>query len=172
MSSQAAIGPPSARDRAPLRRRPDDGMLGGVCAGLAHRLEVNVKVVRVLTAMIAGVGGAGLAAYALAWAVVPVDPESRGSAATARRMARGGPDARRGGGVRVGAAPLGLGLEQSILWPAVIGICGLALVWRQPAGEAGPAGDAAGAVRTPGRAASRRAPLGASATARASCSAC
>lgn len=109
-------------------------MLGGVCAGLARRLDVDVKIVRILAAMIAGLGGAGVAMYGLAWAVMPVAPESRGRA-------------RRAGAWReavlivFGAVSLvwlmrylGLGLAQSILWPAVVGICGLALVWRQPAG--------------------------------------
>ena len=44
----------------PLQRRPDEGLFGGVCAGLAVRLDVNVPVVRIFAAALAGVGGAGL----------------------------------------------------------------------------------------------------------------
>jgi signal transduction histidine kinase/phage shock protein PspC (stress-responsive transcriptional regulator) len=135
MSSQAAIGPSAASGRAPLRRRPDEGLLGGVCAGFARRLHVNVKAVRLIAAMIAGAGGVGLALYALAWAVVPVAAESRD---LPRR-----PGAWREallillGAVSVVWALryLGLGIEQSILWPAAIGIAGLALVWRPTVAE-------------------------------------
>jgi signal transduction histidine kinase len=118
-----------------MYRRPDEGMLGGVCAGLAHRLDVNVKVVRILVASAGGIGGLGAAAYLLAWAVVPVAPESRDRP-------------RRPGAWRealltvIGIAAflwviryLGFGLAQSILWPTVVGVCGLALVWRQPGGD-------------------------------------
>jgi signal transduction histidine kinase/phage shock protein PspC (stress-responsive transcriptional regulator) len=110
-------------------------MLGGVCAGLAKRLDVNVKAVRILAAMIAGLGGAGVAAYVLAWAVMPVAAESHG------RPRRSGAW-REGGLIVLGALSLlfvvryvGLGLAGPILWPAVVGISGLALVWRQPAAE-------------------------------------
>ncbi len=135
MSSQAALGQRAKGGHEPWRRHPDEGMLGGVCAGLAKRLDVSVKTVRILAAMIAGLGGVGVAAYGLAWAVMPVAPESQG------RPRRSGAW-REGALIVLGALSLvyvmryvGLGLAQSILWPTVIGICGLALVWRAPAAE-------------------------------------
>ncbi len=147
MSSQAAIAPPAADAKAPLRRHPDEGLIGGVCAGLARRLDVNVKAVRILAVLAAGAGGAGLALYALAWAVVPIAPESRGRP-------------RRPGAIRevlitvfaVAAAlwalrRLGLGVEADILWPGLIGLAGLALVWQPVARDraAPPAPEVAGA---------------------------
>ena len=133
--NEAALDSRAGRAQPPLRRRPDEGMLGGVCAGLAHRLEINVKAVRILVASAGGLGGLGAAAYLLSWAVIPVAPESR---ARPRR-----PGAwREALATAIGVAAflwalrrLGFGLEQSILWPAVIGVCGLALVWRQPDGD-------------------------------------
>src|SRR5713226_3800439 len=62
----------------PLRRYPDRGLLGGVCAGLADHFGVAVIVVRVLTAMFVAAGGIGVAIYAIAWALIPVAPESEG----------------------------------------------------------------------------------------------
>jgi phage shock protein PspC (stress-responsive transcriptional regulator) len=48
----------------PLRRYPDRGLLGGVCAGLARHFGVPVLVVRLLTAMLIAVGGIGVAILA------------------------------------------------------------------------------------------------------------
>jgi signal transduction histidine kinase/phage shock protein PspC (stress-responsive transcriptional regulator) len=133
--TEAALGSQAGRAHPPMQRRPDEGMLGGVCAGLAHRLDLNVKAVRILVASAGGLGGLGAAAYLLSWAVIPIAPESRGRP-------------RRPGAWREALATvigigaflwvlrrLGFGLEQSILWPAVVGVCGLALVWRQPGAE-------------------------------------
>src|SRR5438477_2514387 len=70
-----------ARDvqhRHPLRRYPDRGLLGGVCAGLAEHFGVDVLIVRLLMATVTVVGGIGVAIYALAWALIPVAAESEG----------------------------------------------------------------------------------------------
>jgi phage shock protein PspC (stress-responsive transcriptional regulator)/two-component sensor histidine kinase len=129
----AGLGADS-RERLGLRRRPDEGLLGGVCAGIAGRIDVNVKIVRIVAAALGGVGGVGVAAYALAWALVPVAPEREG------RTRR--PGAWREAVVIVlcvvaaqwALRYLGLGLGQSVVWPAVIGACGVALVWRPTVG--------------------------------------
>src|ERR1700719_5297392 len=70
----------AAHVQRPLRRYPDRGLLGGVCAGVASHFGVDVFVVRLLTAMLIVVGGIGVAVYALAWALIPVAPESEGAA--------------------------------------------------------------------------------------------
>jgi signal transduction histidine kinase len=119
-----------ARPRTPLRRHPDRGLLGGVCVGLADQLGVEVTLVRVAMAAITAVGGIGVAIYAVAWAVTPVAPESAG----VERQ----PGAWREAVVivlLVAAALLGLraaGLRygDQVVWPLVLGACGLALVWR------------------------------------------
>lgn len=120
--------------RLKLRRRPDEGLLGGVCAGIARRMQVNVIVVRLLGALTTGLGGLGVVMYALAWALLPVAPESRG---VPRR-----PGAWREGimivaGVIVldeGLRSIGIELERTIFWPLVLGGCGVALVWRPALG--------------------------------------
>src|ERR1700689_5204797 len=58
-SAQESVGP-SRQQALPLRRRPERGMLGGVCAGLAERMQVEVPVVRVIMIMSATVGGLGV----------------------------------------------------------------------------------------------------------------
>jgi phage shock protein PspC (stress-responsive transcriptional regulator) len=55
-----------------LVRYPDQGPLGGVCAGLAHYLNVDPTVVRI-AAVVLAFTGPGIPAYILAWIFVPAD---------------------------------------------------------------------------------------------------
>jgi phage shock protein PspC (stress-responsive transcriptional regulator) len=67
-----------APGRTRLRRYPDRGLLGGVGAGIAENLRVEVLIVRLVMAVIMTAGGVGIVLYALAWALIPVAPESEG----------------------------------------------------------------------------------------------
>lgn len=55
-----------------------DKKIAGVCAGLAKYADIDVTIVRIL--WVAGTLGStivpGLAAYILAWLIVPVEPEA------------------------------------------------------------------------------------------------
>lgn len=55
----------------PLSRPTHDRMLGGVAAGIARYLGVDVTVVRVILAVLAVVGGAGLPIYLAGWLLIP-----------------------------------------------------------------------------------------------------
>jgi signal transduction histidine kinase len=114
----------------PLRRHPEEGLFGGVCAGLALRFDVNAAVVRALTAASVGVAGIGVAFYALAWALIPVAPESR--LAPRRAGARREAALALLGviGLVMAARSLGAPVTGGVIWPVVLGVCGLALVWR------------------------------------------
>ncbi len=126
-SAQAPVGPV----RAPLSRRPDRGLLGGVCAGMAEHFGAPVAIVRVVMVVMVAFGGVGIAVYALAWTLVPVSPDSapRSGRWEALRQA-----------LLIGlGAIVALGVLHHLaarmsygdaLWPMVLGICGLALVWR------------------------------------------
>ena len=53
-------------------RRHDDRMLGGVCAGIADYLRVDVTLVRVLAVVGACLGmGSLVVAYLVAWVLLP-----------------------------------------------------------------------------------------------------
>jgi signal transduction histidine kinase len=120
----------SEPDRPRLHRHPERGLLGGVCAGIAEWLGVNVTLVRVVVAIVVAIGGIGLAFYALAWALIPVAPESHGlqrpegawrEAALIVLI------------VAVGLVALrasGLHFKDGVVWPLILGAFGLALVWR------------------------------------------
>ncbi len=58
-----------------LRRTPD-GWIGGVAAGLAHRIGVDPLVVRAGFIVLGLIFGLGAALYVLAWALVPDSTES------------------------------------------------------------------------------------------------
>jgi len=70
-------GPPAPRNYAAygesrrLTRSVTDRKLGGVCAGLAHYLDMDVSLVRVLAVCSVIFYGLGLLAYLVAWMVIP-----------------------------------------------------------------------------------------------------
>ena len=69
---------PGAFQSRRLLRRPDEGQLAGVCAGLAHYLRVDVTIVRLLWVVLTIMPGAiigGIIAYAAAWLLMPESNE-------------------------------------------------------------------------------------------------
>jgi phage shock protein PspC (stress-responsive transcriptional regulator) len=64
--------PPGRPGARKLVRYPDDGPLGGVCAGLAHYLNVDPTIVRI-AAVVLAFTGPGIPAYILAWIFLPAD---------------------------------------------------------------------------------------------------
>ncbi|MBO8125692.1 MAG: PspC domain-containing protein [Firmicutes bacterium] len=57
-----------------LYRSRDNVIIGGVAAGLADYLDIDVSLVRLLWAFAAVMGGAGVIAYIIAWIVIPQEP--------------------------------------------------------------------------------------------------
>ena len=64
-----------------LRRSAGDRMLGGVASGIAHYLDADVTLVRVIIAVLALLNGVGLALYLAAWLLIPEDGEDQSIAA-------------------------------------------------------------------------------------------
>jgi phage shock protein C len=54
-----------------LLRRANDGVLGGVAAGVAKYLRVNTTHVRIAFAVLSVLGGGGLALYLAGWILIP-----------------------------------------------------------------------------------------------------
>ncbi len=64
-----------------MRRTRDDRIVAGVCAGLARHLDVDPTVVRIATAVLTFLGGAGLILYVAAWLFLPSEDTQRSVAA-------------------------------------------------------------------------------------------
>ncbi|MDQ4051157.1 MAG: PspC domain-containing protein [Actinomycetota bacterium] len=120
-------------------------IVGGVASGLARHLAVPVLWVRVGFVLATGLGGLGVAMYAALWMMLPAEGQFDREAPGLESARRGG---RRPGRIRrlTDAGPvitlgvLALGVvflleaifgQGALLWPIVIAVTGIALLWRQ-----------------------------------------
>jgi signal transduction histidine kinase/phage shock protein PspC (stress-responsive transcriptional regulator) len=126
-------------------RATDDALLGGVAAGLARHLRLPVLWVRIGFLVAATFGGFGIVVYAGLWMMLREQPHFETAAPGVDAATRQG---RRPGRIRVlsdygplvamGAIALGvLVLVTTLtgrtltLWPALLAIAGIGLLWRQ-----------------------------------------
>ena len=65
------VEPQDQTKQQALSRPVDDRMLGGVAAGIARYLRVDVTVVRIVFAVLAIMGGAGIPLYIAGWLLIP-----------------------------------------------------------------------------------------------------
>ena len=68
-------GPGGHRSVRRLKRQVNGRYVGGVCAGLAEHLGLNVRHVRLAFVLACFAGGVGIAAYLLLWALTPQSRE-------------------------------------------------------------------------------------------------
>lgn len=54
-----------------LRRYPNEGVLGGVCAGVGRFLDIEAWIIRLITCVLFVLCGVGLVPYILLWIFVP-----------------------------------------------------------------------------------------------------
>jgi signal transduction histidine kinase/phage shock protein PspC (stress-responsive transcriptional regulator) len=135
----------STRHAPKAFRSTDERLLGGVAAGLAHHLRVDVTVVRGAFVLGAVFGGFGVALYAGLWLILPSDSHlersTPGLEAATRQGKRRGPARRlEDVGPLVALTAVGIGivvLARSLFggfvffWPMLLGLVGLAVLWRQ-----------------------------------------
>lgn len=91
--ASAAPPPPPPLDTEPRRlvRSVTDRKLGGVCAGLAYYLDMDVSLVRVLAAISTFFYGVGFVGYLVAWIIIPEGesiPGTQSASAPSRRLHR------------------------------------------------------------------------------------
>lgn len=139
--------PPDAVQWQPRRayRDLDDHVVGGVASGLAAHLGLPVFWLRVGFVVAAVVGGAGLALYAAFWLMLPAGAgfaeEAPGLESATRGGRRPGRTASLGDiGPLIALGVFGLGVAfvlqalfgaGAVIWPVMLGIVGLTLLWRQ-----------------------------------------
>jgi signal transduction histidine kinase len=131
----AKMPPMSASAAVPWRRDPERGLVAGVASGIARRLNIDPIIVRVAFVATSVAGGAGLAVYLLAWALMPAEGSVR---APIERIA-----GRRdtwlivAGMTCLALAALlllrewGLWFSDQFVWPVILVAAGGALIWRQ-----------------------------------------
>ena len=102
-----------------LRRREQGRVVAGVCSGIAATLDIDVTLVRLVFGLLALAGGCGIVLYLAAWILVPDEagnrPRSQLEGAVLLLVA-------------IGLAVRGLGLADSLVWPALVLAIGIALV--------------------------------------------
>jgi signal transduction histidine kinase/phage shock protein PspC (stress-responsive transcriptional regulator) len=122
-----------------------DPVAGGVAGGLARHLGAPVLWVRVFFVATALLGGLGIMLYAGLWIFLPADraldvgaPGLESAARTGRRPSRSRRVIDAGPAIALGALAFGivLGFESLLgrgflFWPLVLGVAGMALLWRQ-----------------------------------------
>ncbi|MBO9523621.1 MAG: PspC domain-containing protein [Nocardioidaceae bacterium] len=140
-----AYGPIPSTVPPKAYRNVDDALVGGVAAGLADHLRLPVFWVRVAFVIATVVGGFGVFVYAALWMVLPAqrhfDDSAPGLAAAGRQGKRPGRIRRLvdyGPLIAIGVIGLGLATlfvmltgHGGALWPLALGLCGVAILWRQ-----------------------------------------
>jgi signal transduction histidine kinase len=125
----------SASAAVPWRRDPERGLVAGVASGIARRLNIDPIIVRVAFVATSVAGGAGLAVYLLAWALMPV--EGSGRAPIERIAGRRDTWLIVAGMTCLALAALlllrewGLWFSDQFVWPVILVAAGGALIWRQ-----------------------------------------
>ncbi|MDQ5855368.1 MAG: PspC domain-containing protein, partial [Actinomycetota bacterium] len=116
---------------SPLRRHRSSRVIAGVSSGVAEHLGVPVLWVRVIFAVLAGLGGAGLVGYALLWAFVPATETGAGRPSTARERQQAVGLVVLGAGLTLAGAALDTGWGGWVTGPLGIALVGAAVVWRE-----------------------------------------
>ncbi len=127
---RAEIGVP----HRPLRRGADNALVGGVCGGLAIRLGVSERAVRVVTCVVALFWGLGLLVYFALWLTVPRAGEDRSIAARLlggrNRLLRVAVAVAIGILVLLVLHPFSQALLGPLSWAFLVAVLGLIVVWR------------------------------------------
>jgi signal transduction histidine kinase len=116
---------------APLRRHRSGRVIAGVSSGIAEHLGMPVLWVRVIFAVLAGLGGAGLVGYALLWAFVPATEAAAGRPTTVREQQQAVGLVALGAGLALAGAALGTTWGGWVTGPLGVALIGAAVVWRE-----------------------------------------
>lgn len=144
--SSAARGPASPPGYRRASRPADHRLVGGVAVGLADHLGLPVLAVRIAFVVATWLNGVGIIAYLILWRLLPLaeptlpaglESASRRGLRTGR--ARIGPVevlqtvaiCAIGAGVLILLQVSGRGINSALLLPLLVGLLGVAVIWRQ-----------------------------------------
>jgi signal transduction histidine kinase len=127
-----------------LRRDRSNGVVAGVCAGIAGQTELDVLLIRILFVALAFAGGFGVVVYVLLWALVPAEGQTGRALVVPRLQGRGGIQVALGAGLLLlslllALRALGVWMSDLVVWPVVLVTVGGALLWREAGARAAPA---------------------------------
>jgi signal transduction histidine kinase len=122
-------------DGQPLRRQTDDRLAGGVAAGLAAWRGFRPTTVRTTLAVLALIStGWAVPFYVLGWLLIPARDDQTSIASRARHDSRGVALAVALASLLAVflllAGPLNNAAIEAYVWPQVISVAGLTLIWR------------------------------------------
>jgi signal transduction histidine kinase len=122
-------------DGQPLRRHPEDRLAGGIAAGIAAWRGWSPTTVRIALAVAALIStGWAVPFYVLGWLLIPVRGQETSIASKAKHDARGVALAIALASVLAVflllAGALNSGAIEVYVWPQVISVVGLTLIWR------------------------------------------
>jgi signal transduction histidine kinase/phage shock protein PspC (stress-responsive transcriptional regulator) len=130
-----SVAAPSPRVRPPLRRDPENGIIAGVCAGVARTLGVEPVVIRVLVAILTIVPGIGFPMYIGGWLLLAPGEDEQAIATRLRTRPGSWQIALGVGFLTLGllltARQLGLWWSDAVVWPFVLAVTGVAMLWRE-----------------------------------------
>jgi signal transduction histidine kinase len=130
--SEVATTSPEFEPAPKLYRHRTGRVIGGVSGGVAEHLGVRVLWVRATFALLAALGGAGVAAYALLWLLVPQEPaETQEHTQSGRQRQQAVALIVLGAAVALGLSALAGSITSSFALPVIIVIVGAAVVWRE-----------------------------------------
>jgi signal transduction histidine kinase/phage shock protein PspC (stress-responsive transcriptional regulator) len=123
------------RRRPPLRRDLHRQVVAGVCAGAARTLGVDPLLLRVVMVIATVVTGVGIPIYIAGWVLLGTD-DGKPSLASRLRARPGAWQVALGAGclslaALLTARELGFWWSDAVVWPLVLAVSGVAMLWRQ-----------------------------------------
>jgi signal transduction histidine kinase/phage shock protein PspC (stress-responsive transcriptional regulator) len=124
----------------PLRRDRSNGVVAGVCAGMAKQVGIDPAVIRIMFVALVFAGGLGLVLYAVLSLLVPVEGETGRSLRIPQLSSRAGLEVALGVGllllsVLLTLRALGVWWSDVVTWPVVLIAGGGALLWHEAGGR-------------------------------------
>lgn len=124
----------------PLRRDRSNGVVAGVCAGMAKQVGIDPAVIRIMFVALVFAGGLGVVMYVVLALLVPAEGEDGRSIRFPRLSGRAGFEVAAGVGLLLLSLlltlrALGVWWSDVLTWPVVLVAAGGVLLWHEAGGR-------------------------------------